>query len=78
MDVFVSSHHIKMSLNEDCSAMFIKCFNLELLHHVKSSLLHLLKEMNPQDFVYVSRDLFTKTQVNIKLFIRNYINFSII
>lgn len=62
LDIYVSSHLIKMTLNENCRVMLIKCSNLEVLHHVKNSLLHLLKEINPQNFVHISRDLLTKAQ----------------
>ncbi|KAJ9583802.1 hypothetical protein L9F63_021852, partial [Diploptera punctata] len=70
LDLYVGEHLIKISLNEDCTVMLIKSTDVKVLHHVKYSLLHLLKETSSQNTVHIGRELLTKAQElqeNLKL-----------
>jgi hypothetical protein len=64
LQMYVGCHCIKLLLNADCNIMQLRCEDLNVLHHIKSSLAQLLtgdsKSKRP---VLINRTILSMAQV---------------
>lgn len=64
LQVYVGCHCIKLLLNADCNIMQLRCEDMDVLHHIKSSLAQLLtgdrKYKRP---VLINRTILSMAQV---------------